>query len=187
MKNAKLLTSISLLVGGGILVMSWIILFTAGLTISSEAYRKALSVKPTINDFVAVLFLYTPTNIAFLALMSAGMGGFASKLAAISFRKMLTDEGVKNLQPGSLDFKRLAYLEESPLLSMARGLIAYIAFLGGSFIVVDSPFENPSPDQYSRLAATVSLLAVSIGYDPTRIQSFLDSVPIKTTQKGDKT
>jgi len=54
------------LVVGFICVVLWILLFGAGLMVSSENYRKSLDQSFTIANFLKAGLLYTYTNVALL-------------------------------------------------------------------------------------------------------------------------
>jgi hypothetical protein len=49
--------------------------------------------------------------------------------------------------------------------------------MAGVFITANQPFENPTSEQYVRFAASVSLFAFVVGYDPTKFQEALSFLP----------
>lgn len=87
------------------------------------------------------------------------------------------DEGA--FAPGELAKikTRLQYMEENPFLSMLRGFVVYLTFLAGILIAVDDPFGTGSEAKYLRYAGILSLVAFGMGYDPSRFEQLLESIP----------
>lgn len=128
----------------------------------------------TAEAFVAAFFLYTPTNVAVLTLLAGFLGGCASKLTFSHGNQGAAkgDDKAKELATASELFR-----SESPFASMFRSLLVYLAFITGTFIATEAPFESPTSEQYVRLATTISLFAFVVGYDPTKFQQFLNLLP----------
>jgi len=148
----------------------------ASLASDAPASSKLEPGKPAPFDtsaFFAVMFLYTPINVAFLALVSAFLGGCTSRITYNGF----DSSAAANLSPQSLAFRT-----ENPTASMFRGFLVYLAFMAGIYITTTSPFDNPSSDQYVRFAATLSFFAFVVGYDPTKFRDWIDMVPQKSTK-----
>jgi S1-C subfamily serine protease len=113
------------------------------------------------GTFVSAMCLFTPINVALLALLAAFLGGCASN---ITYNRQ-GDSGLTERQA--------AFRSENPAASMIRGFLIYLGFVAGIYVATNSPFANVTADQYARLAGTVSFLAFVVGYDPTKFQDFI--------------
>jgi hypothetical protein len=190
----------------GIATLStWIVIFAAGLLIETEDYRHALAprsvsltpiVAPAAKDngtpatasqevkagslrrvmysgwsYVAALVCFTPLNLFFLALASGLAGGFASNIA-IETMPEHRRHALAAQHP-----TRSMLLQEPPISAAFRGFIVYLCVIAGLYIVLDNPFKDPSPNQYIRLAGTLSIMAFLVGYDASRIEDWLRAIP----------
>ena len=158
----------------------WLLVFSAGVLISSKPYRDALLVgQDILANFLPATLVYTPINAAILSAIAGLIGGCASNL--VSHQRKLEDreEAVEAGQKHSASLleKRLAYMTESPFLSLLRGFAVYLTFLAGILIATDDPFKDGSSVQFMRYAGFVSLVAFGMGYDPTRFEQLLDNIP----------
>lgn len=63
-----------------------------------------------------------------------------------------------------------------------RGFAAYLVFLSGTVLGANAAFDNPTQDQYFRMAGAVAVLAFALGYDPTIFRQFISAFP-KTRTK----
>ena len=86
-------------------------------------------------------------------------------------RSPLAITDVNNIADNSV----LEMKPQSPFISMIRGFVVYVAFLGGMYIGADSPFKDTTAEQYARAAGAVSLFAFIIGFDQTSFRKFLNS------------
>lgn len=68
-------------------------------------------------------------------------------------------------------------MKESPIASMMRGFLVYIAAIGGIYITTQDPFDAPTPAQYVRVVGALSVAGFALGFDPTRVSSLLANVP----------
>ena len=136
--------------------------------------------------YLIIIATFTPTNIVLLSCFAALVGGCASNL--------IYDQPAdgKNLQP-AIPNERLFYLIENPFASMLRGFAVSLTFLAGIYITSNMPFSPGAAsgedaakvlldqlaraNQYARIAGTVSLLAFSVGYDPTLFKRFISMLP----------
>jgi hypothetical protein len=164
--------------------------FASGLFIETVAYRRllapeAMAVAPAnavdatttgatyggskIFAFLACLVCFTPSNLVFLSLLAALVGGCASNIVA---EKLKESE-----DPVRLDHERMRYMTESPWSAMMRGFVVYLCVIAGLYFAIDHPFKDSTPAQYVRLAGTLSLMAFVVGYDPSRIKNWLAIVP----------
>ncbi|MGE3153854.1 MAG: hypothetical protein AB7G48_03025 [Nitrospiraceae bacterium] len=174
-----------LVTGLGVLgMMIWLALFSAGLLLDSAPYRKAIAAAMKANqsvlleDVILASLLFTPTNVAFLSVLAGFLGGCTSVL---NDRHLLQEEIHRAQEVGdqgrvSRLERRIRFMGESPIVSMMRGFVVYLAIISGIFLVISNPFDNPSMDQFIRLAGLFSVVAFMMGYDPTRFEDLLEKV-----------
>lgn len=162
--------SIYLMPSGIIAVLGWLTLFGVGLLVASKSYRDRLLEAFEWKAFLVSLLTYTPTNIAALCLLAAFCGGCASRLVLSSAASL--HAGRESSKPGLDDAE--VFMAESPVSSMLRGFVVYVAFLAGVYVGTSAPFAEPTQEQYARAAGTVSLLAFVVGYDPTLFRQLLN-------------
>jgi len=198
---------------GGVALTAYMILFTAGVALSSKPYREFLA-GPSADSastqdatgqgadapvllagadsraqprppatamivldahharaFLAVMFVYTPINIGFLAVLSGLLGGCASR---ITFAGLPAQVEAAGAAPPDAEHP---HRTESPFASMFRSFLVYLAVMAGMYVIADNPFQDPTPQQYVRLASTVSLFAFIVGYDPTKFRDWIERVP----------
>jgi len=159
--------------------IAWIIMFGLGLLVNSKVYRDGILNHFDFINFFMSLLTYTPTNIALLCIIAAFSGGCASRLLIAGIAK----KSGLDIQKTEIDkTDSHLYMAENPFSSMLRGLVVYLAFLGGVFIANPAPFAAPTPEQYAQSAGVVSFLSFIVGYDPTVFRSFI-SLAGKIKQK----
>lgn len=164
----------SIIILGVIAVFAWFLFFGLGLFINSAPYRTELMTHLDIKAFFISLFTYTPTNIAFLCLAAAFCGGCSSNLVLSSKFQIDRNNNANSENVPSL------LKPQNPFNCMIRGFVVYVAFLGGMYVVVNSPFSNTSPEQYARAAGVVSLLSYVVGYDQS---NFLNLISMSSKLK----
>ncbi len=125
----------------------------------------------TITAYVVPLFCFTPTNLMLLALAAGLIGGLFSNFA---YEALPEDDRIR-LQAEVPH--RVVYLQEPPISAALRGFVVYLGVIAGVFVVIDDPFGNTTSAQYVRLAGTISIMALVVGYDPTRLQDWLGAAP----------
>lgn len=175
---------------------AWFTLLTVGITINSGTYLANLSSKTggTFYDFLMVMLAYTPTNVALMAVLAGLIGGLTSNLAAETYFRLV---GQDKISPESSDFQRLVYMSESPIVAAMRGFMVYMIFLVGANLSLTS--ENGqytkdifnlatktanavdggvAPTLYYKFSLTVSLLSFLVGFDPSKLGSWVDNVSI---------
>lgn len=167
-------------VTGTIGVVAYVLLFAAGLVIDSSVYRTQLNSTFNVWTLFAVALTYTPTNVAFLALLAGLVAGCASMLTYLKLEALGLKLGAK---ADPLAQQSLLFRTESPVASMFRSLVVYFAFMAGMLVATTEPFIVTTPEQYVRLAAAVSFFSFAVGYDPTKLQGVL-RLPIAGGKKG---
>jgi hypothetical protein len=159
-------------------VLAWVILFAAGVIISSLPYlAKVQSPPPGIRSselffaWITILLVYTPTNIALLS-MCTGLLGALGRCATLHASDEDKDYPEDIINPW--------------LSGMIRGFVTYLLVIAGLIAVVDtSPIAPPTQSQYIRLAGFVSVTAFIAGYNPKTFSVFY-SVISKVFSKADQ-
>jgi len=167
---------------GTLAAFAYIALFTAGIVINSAPFRDQLNAGTfSIGALVIVMLIYTPSNVAFLAMLSGLIGGCAS---IITHSRHLQEANGSRKSGSGLPSASEVYRTESPVASMFRSLVAYLAFMAGILVTTVAPFTTTTPEQYIRLASAVSFFAFVVGYDPTKFQGLMSlSFPVKSPSK----
>jgi hypothetical protein len=159
-------------------VITWIVLFSAGMLIDSSLYRNTLTTNFTWFKFIMTMFTFTPSNIAILCLVSAFTGGCASLLVIKKAQKVLgLDEQANHNKSNSR-----IYMSENPFSSMLRGILVFFAFLAGVFVTSSNALTAPTAQAYTQAAGVVSMLAFLVGYDPTMFRTLIS---VSEKLKGD--
>jgi len=159
-------------------VITWIVLFSAGMLIDSSQYRNTLTTDFTWFKFIMTMLTFTPSNIAILCLVSAFTGGCASLLVITKAQKVLgLDE-----QPNHNRSNSRIYMSENPFSSMLRGILVFFAFLAGVFVTSSNALSAPTAQTYTQAAGIVSMLAFLVGYDPTMFRTLIN---VSEKLKGD--
>jgi|LakMenEpi03Aug12_release.lakeMendotaPanAssembly.Ray.scaffolds.fasta_scaffold585507_2 hypothetical protein len=156
-------------------ILIWIVLFSAGLVVSSEPYVCQLKKGFSLGNFIVASFSYTPSNVAILSVLAGFIGGCMSKLIGADeieknikkAREDKNDAALKNL------LRRRCFLTEPPLHAMFRGFLTYLAIISGIVLLVSDPFEITSPKEYVRIAGLISGICFLMGYDPTRFEELI--------------
>ena len=117
---------------------------------------------------------FTPTNLAFLALLGGLMGGCTRNILL---------EGISHENAEKIKPVRRRFLEESPWSAMMRSFIVYLCVIAGLYFAIDDPFKDSTPAQYIRLAGTISVLSILVGYDPSRLLPWLSLVEHEQSQR----
>jgi hypothetical protein len=168
-----MLTRYSYGLAGLCAIVLYFSLFAVGLVVDSNPLRTRLASAPQdIGLFLLVLISYTPTNVAFLGILAGFMGGCAS-LITYSRRGQ---PAAQEPESASMVRQSMLFRTESPLASMFRSVIVYFGFMAGILAMTVSAFANTTPDQYARLATTISFFSFAVGYDPTKLQSLIGSL-----------
>jgi hypothetical protein len=152
---------------GSIALVMYLLIFTAGMLMDSAPYRSKLNEQPfSLLTFLTAMILFTPSNVGILTVLAGLIGGCTSNL---TYSQAKATKGLTEDQT--------IYRTESPFASMFRSFLVYLSFMAGVFITANQPFENPTSEQYVRFAASVSLFAFVVGYDPTKFQEALSFLP----------
>jgi hypothetical protein len=141
------------------MISLWIVIFLAGIIINSAPYRdrmtsKAPNVFVWIANWIVVLFVYTPTNVAMLSIF-AGLLGALGRRATLH---VITKDEDEEFPEDPIN----------PYLSgVVRGFIVYLLIISGMIIILESPPISPTaPAQYVRLATVISVASFIVSYNP---------------------
>ena len=140
-------------------VLLWILVFLPGLTINSQPFRdEILAGNVTFKNFSTVLLTYTISNVALLCCLAGVIGAATRRITAKSSEQRKFDE-----KPA---FTAI-------FTGVTRGLSVYLLLLAGVYAATPDPFAAPTPDQYVRMAGTISLMAFTVNYEPDLFQTIV--------------
>ena len=180
-------------------VLTWMLLFAAGLLIDSKPYRDRINGQSAVaiasatgtdgvvagapsalvartgpldwQAFAATMLTYTPLN----ALASRPHGRIHRRMRKQHHLQWTSHTPV--IARRSSGTTAPVPHRESARID-AESFVIYLGVVAGIYITSNSPFATPTADQYVRLVGTLSLLAFVVGYDPTqKFQDFLNLVP----------
>lgn len=177
--------------------MIWVLLLILGITINSYQFSHAIEQGHyTFTNFLMVGLTYTPINVALMSVVAGMIGGITSNFAAENIYNHLVQSNNKRLSDfSSPEYQQLMYMREHPLVSALRGFVVYLIFVVSTYISVTSetkqtifdmaqPGTIVAPALYYKFALTVSLIAFVVGYDPTRLNVLINSVPFFGDKKS---
>jgi hypothetical protein len=160
---------------GLICVLSWILLFVAGLFVDSQPYRNQLS-EHRLASLPMASLLYTPTNAAILTCLSGLIGGISSNL---TYNRIDQCRDTNSKTLSDIGPQRSLIRTENPFASMLRSFVVFLLCIAGLTIAApENPFSQPTQEQYLRVVGLLSVLGFGVGYDPTVFQRVLGSLPM---------
>ena len=172
----------SLSLGGLACIITWVLLFSAGLFVETKSLRDELTKAFSFGDLFTVCLCYTPTNAALLTCLAGLAGGISSRLTYGRFMEDPVGIGVSE----KLTVTDVLVRTENPIASLLRSFIVYFIFVAGLAIASpQNPFSEPTQDQYFRFAAMVSVLGFVVGYDPSVFNNFIRRLPWVREQQQD--
>lgn len=148
----------------------WLLLFGMGIIVNSQPYRDLVLQRFEWFAFLMAVASYTPTNTAVLAVVTGFVGGCGS-LIFYGGLDPAASEGLPESEQ-----ERMAARLEHPSSSAIRGFFGYLGIMAGAVVGSDQPFAATTPEQYWRLACSVSLLAFILGFDSTLFRSLVSTV-----------
>ena len=141
----------------------WLLTFSVGAFVDTNPLRERLEVQFDITNFLLVVSAWIPTNLAILSIL-AGMSG---ALCRSLLRTM--EVGVEQIRPKK---------ENSRIIGGGiAGLIFYLGLMAGAFLLLETPFETTTKQQYFRVAGVVSLMAFLAGLRPDLLRRLMDRLP----------
>ena len=147
---------------------------------SSESGLPAVSAAPTqqgpigLANLAKFALTFTPLNVGMLCILAGLIGGCASRITYVR-----EDAPAGEAIPEDAWFRT-----ESPLASMLRSFLVYVAIVAGVSISTDGAFMSSSAESYMRFAATASFFAFVVGYDPSKFREWIDRTPRAPAKKG---
>lgn len=160
-------------------LLTWVVLFSAGILMNSQPYREALGAGAiNMTNLVNAILIYTPTNIALLCILAALTGGCASRIQSLNGILSRIEHARASGDPDRVERLeiRRQFMFESPFQAMLRGFLVFIASVSGMLIISAEPFTDPSPEQFTRLASLLSTLSFVFGFDPSRLEDVIQSL-----------
>lgn len=168
-------------------VALWLLLFGMGIIVNSQPYKELVLQRFEWSAFLMAIASYTPTNTAVLAVVTGFVGGCGS-LIFYGGLNPAASEGMSESEQ-----ERMPARLEHPSSSAIRGFFGYLGIMAGAVVGSDQPFATTTPEQYWRLACSVSLLAFILGFDSTLFRSLVSTVgrryktsPRTTNGSGDE-
>lgn len=154
---------------GLLAVAAWITVFSLGAVVPSASYQAVLGTlttqtwSATLTAALVVLGCSTYTNPAFLACCAALIGSTARELSSPA------------------ENERICHLS-----AVFRGFFVYLALMAGLMLLTTDAILKATQAQYVQLAATMSITAYLVGYDPAIFRRLLErfSGEQKTILKG---
>jgi hypothetical protein len=154
--------------GAGLVL--WLLLFGMGIIVNSQPYRELVLQHFEWFAFSMAVASYTPTNTAALAVVTGFVGGCGSLI----FYGSLSPAASEGLSDSEQE--RMSARLEHPSSSAIRGFFGYLGIMAGAVVGSDQPFAATTPEQYWRLACSVSLLAFILGFDSTLFRTLVGTV-----------
>ncbi len=138
---------------GVISVVLWLAVFLPGITINSQPFRTSLlNGDFALYNIFMTMIAYTLTNTAVLCCLAGILGATAHCL-------------IKNCTESSSSII---------FTGIMRGFVVYLLLLAGVYAATPAPFTSTTPEQYVRMAGTVSLLAFVVNFEPNLFQSLIN-------------
>lgn len=141
----------------------WLLAFSIGAFVDTNPIRADLNRQFVFTDFLLVVSAWIPTNLGILSVL-AGLSGALCRsllrsLDVSTEQAPLAREGSRIIGGG------------------IAGLIFYLSLMAGAFLLMDSPFETTTKEQYFRIAGVVSFMAFLAGFRPDLLRRILDKIP----------
>ena len=166
------LSTAELIIGLAALAV-WFGLFSGGILVATEPYRRAIE-NPTVSgelvvNWVVVLAFWTITNIGVLSCIAAFLG-------ALGNRTKFTSDTDTVRSPASAGPASTRGLATYYMSAVMRGFGVYSLVLAGLLVFATDSLISPDQAAYMRLAPTVSIISFYAGYDPSIFAGLLDRV-----------
>lgn len=155
-------------------IFLWLCFFLVGIVVETESLRTAVAKNgfATTSEWVGVwvilLTCYTVTNIAILACCAGVIGKFSRRSLSYETASL---NGLKAVPVAS--FREVLVLYS---VAIARGFVIYLLLTGGLILLTTPVVTNSTPEEYIKVAGTVSILAFMAGYDAEVFKRALDRV-----------
>lgn len=150
-------------------VLSWFVVFVAGMTINSAPYRDAIGSGAITFQNAAMTFVtYTVTNAGILCMLSGVAGGLAQSILTVA------SEG--GAAPSATIKEGRPTVVDSLFIGALRSFAVYLLYLSGIYIGASDAFGQTTPGQYARVVATTSLIGFIVSYNPAVFQRLLERV-----------
>lgn len=152
----------------------WLCFFLAGIVVGTKPYRELISnggvdsILEMLGVWTILMTCYTVTNIAILSCLAAIIGKFS--------RRSLTYESAALHGLASAPVAKFGEVMVFYSVAIARGFVIYLMLTGGLILLTTSAVTESSPEEYIKLAGTVSILAFMAGYDAEVFKRALDRI-----------
>ncbi len=159
---------------GVVTIFLWLCFFLAGIVVETRSVRHAVSSsgKLTPSEMLGIWFIlltsYTVTNIAILACLAGVIGKFS--------RRSLSYEVASLSQLRAAPIATFREVSVLYSVAIARGFVIYLLMIGGLILLTTPVVTDSSPEEYIKVAGTVSILAFMAGYDAEIFKRALDRI-----------
>lgn len=141
----------------------WLLTFSIGAFVDTNPIRAELNRQFVLTDFLLVVSAWIPTNLGILSILAGLSGALCRSL-------------LRSLEIGADQVRQVK--EGSRIIGGGiAGLIFYLSLMAGAFLLIDSPFETTTKEQYFRIAGVVSFMAFLAGFRPDLLRRILDKIP----------
>ena len=155
-------------------IFLWLCFLLAGIVVATRPYREMISENTAVSTWELVsawgilLTCYTVTNIAILSCCAGVIGKFSRRSLAYETASL------NGLTPAPIaTFREVLVLYS---VAIARGFVIYLMLTGGLILLTTSAVTSSTPEEYIKLAGTVSILAFMAGYDAEIFKRALDRI-----------
>jgi hypothetical protein len=155
-------------------IFLWLCLFLVGIVVETASLRASIAENTIASgwELVSVWFVlltcYTVTNIGILACLCAVIGKFSRRSLAYE------SASLNGLKPAPIaSFRDVLVLYS---VAIARGFVIYLLLIGGLILLTTPVVTDSSPEEYIKIAGTVSILAFMAGYDAEVFKRAIDRV-----------
>ncbi|MCC7466960.1 MAG: hypothetical protein IT261_11860 [Saprospiraceae bacterium] len=141
----------------------WLLTFSIGAFVDTNPIRAELNRQFVLTDFLLVVSAWIPTNLGILSILAGISGALCYSL-------------LRSLEVGADQARQTK--EGSRIIGGGiAGLIFYLSLMAGAFLLIDSPFETTTKEQYFRIAGVVSFIAFLAGFRPDLLRRILEKIP----------
>jgi hypothetical protein len=141
----------------------WLLTFSIGAFVDTNPIRAELNRQFVLSDFLLAASAWIPTNLGLLSILAGLSGALCRSL-------------LRSLEIGPDQARQVK--ESSRIIGGGiAGLIFYLSLMAGAFLLIDSPFETTTKEQYFRIAGVVSFMAFLAGFRPDLLRRILDKIP----------
>lgn len=142
----------------------WLLSFSIGAFVDSNPLRSKLALHFELDIFLLIVLAWIPTNLAFISVLAGVSGALVRSL----LRSLEVDEQ-------AISSKKKA--QSRIIGGGVAGLMFYLALMASAFLLMDSPFEITTKEQYFRIAGVASFASFLAGFRPDLLRRVINKLP----------